>query len=135
MLKLVDFMNDVHSKISLSVQIGNCFVHVHKLKGLHICTLPVSVWKLLGNELNFQRSFQTCTFRIFNLYTTLEAYLSFTTHKPHILSETFPCAYKCIHSPIMKFHSVLAVIKFFSSLVYTVQRILNLKISYTMQKC
>ena len=29
--------------IAISAQIGNCFVHVHKYKGLHIRIFPVSI--------------------------------------------------------------------------------------------
>ena len=58
-----------HNKKSSSVHVGNCFVHVREQTVSKFVYLEFHIWKLLGNELNFQTVSILCKLGMHRLHT------------------------------------------------------------------
>ena len=58
-----------HGKKSSSAHIGNWFVHIREQTVSKFVYLEFHIWKLLGNELNFQTVSNLCILLMHTLHT------------------------------------------------------------------
>ena len=108
-LKYSNHLNVLHSKKSSSAHIGNWFVHVREQTVSKFVYLEFHIWKLLGNELNFQT--------VSNLCILLMLTLAYPLHTESILWKLFahyldtlclPCnLFIANHLYIHSYHKIL----------------------------
>ena len=99
----------LHSKKSSSAHIGNWCVHVHEQTVSKFVYLEFHIWKLLGNELNFQTASNLCILLMhtlaYPLHTNLILWKLFA-HYLHTLC--LPCnLFIAHHLYIHSYHKIL----------------------------
>ena len=94
-----------HSKKSSSAHIGNWFVHACEQTVSKFVYVEFHVWKLLGNELNFQTVSNLCMLIMHPLHTNLILWKLFA-HYLHTLC--LPCnLFIANHLNIHSYHKIL----------------------------